>query len=222
MAIVRNIGKVIVPAYGKGPKDVIKYINEQAWSTGADIGSVSLNGDFYSVVGANGVITIVGGVGNLKLQATINATATEIPITTVTVSGTPSLFPLSIWPASGYFRIDDEIIQYTSINPKATSASGYDEFQLSSAALRGVKDSVAASHTATVSGPLITEVLIGVVSNMEFNNDTGVFNIWTRTTQSICPDESYGADGYTDTVTTHLIPCPEDVVTFFEIEGVSS
>ena len=222
MAIVRNIGKVIVPAYGKGPKDVIKYINEQAWSTGADIGSVSLNGDFYSVVGANGVITIVGGVGNLKLQATINATATEIPITTVTVSGTPSLFPLSIWPTSGYFRIDDEIVQYTSINPKATSASGYDEFQLTSSALRGAKDTTAATHTSTVSGPLITEVLIGVVSNMEFNNDTGVFNIWTRTTQSICPDESYGADGYTDTVTTHLIPCPEDVVTFFEIEGVSS
>ena len=222
MAIIKNIKKIIVPAYGKGPKDVIKYINEQAWSTGADIGSVSLNGNFYSVAGANGVITIVGGVGNLKLQATINATATEIPITTVTVSGTPSLFPLSIWPTSGYFRIDDEIIQYTSINPKATSASGYDEFQLTSSALRGVKDTTAATHTSTGSGPLITEILIGVVSDIQLNNDTGVFNIWTQTTQHTAPDESYGADGYTTTVTSNLIPCTEDTVTFFEIEGESS
>ena len=51
MAIIKNITKLIVPAYGKGSKDVITYINEQAWSAGADVGTISLNGEFYSVMG---------------------------------------------------------------------------------------------------------------------------------------------------------------------------
>ena len=56
MTIIKNISKLIVPAYGKGAKDVIKYINEQAWSAGADVGTISLNGDLYSVIGSQGLV----------------------------------------------------------------------------------------------------------------------------------------------------------------------
>ena len=76
MAIIKNITKLIVPAYGKGSKDVITYINEQAWSAGTDVGTISLNGEFYSVMGSQGLVPEM-----LLLQATINATATSIPVT---------------------------------------------------------------------------------------------------------------------------------------------
>jgi len=218
MAVIRNISKLVVPAYNKGPKDVIDYINAQAWiPTSSDVGLIEYPGNFGSYNGTNGIVIVAGGVGNVSLQVTINATALVIPVTTVTVSGTPSLFPLSFWPPNGYVRIDDEIIQYTSINPKASSASGYDEFQLSAVTDRGVLGSTAASHTASASGPLMLEILLGSVTKIEYNKTLGVFNVWTRTTQDVYAEQSYAADPpITTTYETYLIPCPEDVVTFFE------
>ena len=217
MTVIKNISKLVVPAYNKGPKDVIDYINAQAWiPTSSDVGLIEYPGNFGSYVGANEIVVGAVGVSQVTLQVTINATALVIPATTVTVSGTPTLFPLSFWPLSGYIRIDDEIINYTSINPRSTSVSGYDEFQLSAVTDRGILGSTAATHTATVSGPVLVEILLGVVRKIEYNKTLGVFNVWTRTTQNVHPEQSYAADPGTTTYETYLIPCPEDVVTFFE------
>jgi len=210
MAVIKNISKLVVPAYNKGPKDVIDYINAQAWiPTSSDVGLVENPGNFGSYAGTNGTIT------QAILQVTINATALVIPATTP-IPGTPSLYPLSYWPTSGYVRIDDEIIKYTSINPRSTSASGFDEFQLTSTADRGVLGSTATTHTAIVGGPAFSEILLGATTKIEYNKELGVFNIWTRTTQDFGTEQSYGAGTRVITYETYLIPCPEDVVTFFE------
>ena len=208
MAIIRNISKLIVPAYNKGPKDVINYINEQAWSTGADVGTISINGEFYSVVGVGGMLPFP-----LSLQATITSSTISIPVTNP-LGNTSALS--SIVP-SGYVLIGSEIIQYTSITTGGSSASGYDELTMPSTAYRGVKGTTAAGHTGGLS-TLISEILFGTVSNIEYNQNTEVFNVWTQTTQIIY-------QGYilqSSTVTTHLIPCPENTVTFFEVDGVAS
>ena len=208
MSVIKNISKLIVPAYGKGPKDVINYINEQAWSTGADVGTISINGDFYSVIGSQGLVPEL-----LLLQATINATATSIPVTNTPSGDNSSLGAIS--PA-GYVLIEDEVIRYTSITPAGSSVSGYDELTLTSSALRGVKDTTAATHTVGVIP--ITEILFGTVSNIEYNQNIEVFNVWTQTTQVVYQGYSLQSS----TVTTHLIPCPENTVTFFEVDGVAS
>ena len=208
MAIIRNISKLIVPAYNKGPKDVINYINEQAWSTGADVGTISINGEFYSVMGSGGLLPFP-----LSLQATITSSTISIPVTNP-LGHTSALS--SIAP-SGYVLIGSEIIQYTSITTGGSSASGYDELTMPSTAYRGVKGTTAAGHTGGLS-TLISEILFGTVSNIEYNQNTEVFNVWTQTTQIVY-------QGYilqSSTVTTHLIPCPENTVTFFEVDGVAS
>jgi hypothetical protein len=208
MAIIRNISKLIVPAYNKGPKDVINYINEQAWSTGADVGTISINGEFYSVMGSGGLLPFP-----LSLQATITSSTISIPVTNP-LGNTSALSSLA---PSGYVLIGSEIIQYTSITTSGSSVSGYDELTMPSTAYRGVKGTTAAGHTGGLS-TLISEILFGTVSNIEYNQNTEVFNVWTQTTQIIY-------QGYilqSSTVTTHLIPCPENTVTFFEVDGVAS
>ena len=213
MAVIKNISKLVVPAYNKSAKDVIDYINAQAWiPTSADVGLVEYPGNFGSYIGTNGTTT------ESILQVTINATALVIPATTV-LPPLPSVFPLSYWPTSGYVRIDDEIIRYTSINPKNSSVSGFDEFQLTSTADRGVLGTTATTHTAIVGGPAISEILLGAVRKIEYNKDQGVFNIWTRTTQEVGTEQSYGSGVITTTYESYLIPCPESVVSFFETIG---
>ena len=213
MAVIKNISKLVVPAYNKSAKDVIDYINAQAWiPTSADVGLVEYPGNFGSYIGTNGTTT------ESILQVTINATALVIPATTI-LPPLPSVFPLSYWPTSGYVRIDDEIIRYTSINPKNSSVSGFDEFQLTSTADRGVLGTTAAIHTAIVGGPAMSEILLGAVRKIEYNKDQGVFNIWTRTTQETYSEQSYGAGPVAITYESYLIPCPESVVSFFETIG---
>ena len=186
MAVIKNISKLVVPAYNKGPKDVIDYINAQAWiPTSSEVGLVEYPGSFGSYIGNNGVVS------QAILQATINATDLIIPVTTPT-PGVPSAQPLSYWPTSGYIRLDDEIIKYSSVNPALTSASGFDEFVVTSTADRGVLGTTAASHTAIVGGPAFIEILIGATTKIEYNKDLGVFNIWTRSTQATYPEQSYG------------------------------
>jgi len=214
MAVIKNISKLIVTAYNKGPKDVIDYINAQAWTPiPADVGLVEYPGTFGSYIGTNGVLT------EAILQVSINATDLVIPATTP-VFGVPSAFPLSFWPTSGYIKLDDEIIKYSNVNPMSSSASGFDEFVVASILDRGVLGTTASSHTAIVGvGPAFVEILLGATTKIEYNKDQGVFNVWTRTTQDFGTAQSYGAGTRTITYETYLIPCPESVVSFFETEG---
>ena len=208
MSIIKNISKLVVPAYNKGAKDVIDYINNQAWApTSADVGLVENPGSFGSYMGTSQVL------GEPYLQATILATTLVIPVTTAV--GTT---PLKFFPASGYVQIGSEVFYYSSINKAAASVSGFDEFVVSSTANRGVKGTTAAGHTAGATA-LFTLILIGATTKIEYNKDQGVFNIWTRTTEVWDPTGFYGANGFTTDYITYLVPCPEDVVTFFETAG---
>jgi|TARA_B110001454_G_scaffold176335_1_gene168424 hypothetical protein len=210
MAIIKNISKLVVPAYNKGPKDVIDYINNQAWApTSADVGLVEYPGDFGSYVGS--VDLIIPNDITPFLQATIIATDLVIPVT----NHTPPSKPLSSWPASGYAQVDSEIFYYSSILRGAFSPSTYDEFIISSTANRGVKGTTAVGHTAGA-GAFFTLILIGATTKIEYNKTLGVFNVWTRTTQQRDLTGFYGDNGWTYEYMTYLIPCPEDVVTFFE------
>ena len=208
MAVIKNISKLVVPAYNKGPKDVIDYINNQAWApTSADVGLVENPGSFGSYIGTAQILGIP------YLQATILATTLVIPVTTAV--GTT---PLKYFPASGYVQIGSEVLYYSSINRAASSVSGFDEFVVASTADRGVKGTTAAGHTAGVSA-LFTVILFGATTKIEYNKDQAVFNIWTRTTDVSDPTGFYGDNGFTTAYITYLIPCPEDVVTFFETAG---
>ena len=204
MAIIKNISKLVVPAYNKGPKDVIDYINAQAWiPTSSDVGLIEYPGNFGSYVGTNQII------GEPYLQATILSTTLAIP-----VEGGEST-PLNNWSAAGYAFIGSEVFYYSAIDPAATSASGYDEFTVASTADRGVLGTTAAGHTAAASATF-TQILIGATTKIEYNKDLGIFNIWTKTTEQMDMTFAYGAQGWTYVYNTYLVPCPEDVVTFFE------
>ena len=204
MAVIKNISKLIVPAYNKGPKDVVDYINNQAWApTSADVGLIQNPGDFGSYVGINQVL------GEPYLQATILATTLVIPVQ----GGVAK--PIANWSATGYALIGAEVFWYIGINPAATSASGYDEFVVPTTASRGVLGTTAAGHTAAASATF-TQILIGATTKIEYNKDLGVFNIWTRTTEQMDVTFWYGGNGWTYEYNTYLLPCPEDVVTFFE------
>ena len=208
MSVIKNISKLVVPAYNKGPKDVIDYINNQAWApTSADVGLVENPGSFGSYIGTAQILGIP------YLQATILATTLVIPVTTAV--GTT---PLKYFPASGYVQIGSEVLYYSSINRAASSVSGFDEFVVASTADRGVKGTTAAGHTAGVSA-LFTVILFGATTKIEYNKDQAVFNIWTRTTDVSDLTGFYGDNGFTTAYITYLIPCPEDVVTFFETKG---
>jgi hypothetical protein len=208
MSVIKNISKLVVPAYNKGPKDVIDYINNQAWApTSADVGLVENPGSFGSYIGTAQILGIP------YLQATILATTLVIPVTTAV--GTT---PLKYFSASGYVQIGSEVLYYSSINRAASSVSGFDEFVVASTADRGVKGTTAAGHTAGASA-LFTVILFGATTKIEYNKDQAVFNIWTRTTDVSDLTGFYGDNGFTTAYITYLIPCPEDVVTFFETKG---
>ena len=210
MAVIKNISKLVVPAYNKGPKDIVDYINAQAWiPTSSDVGLIENPGSFGSYIGADGE-TIPSFP---YLQATILATTLVIP--TDAPINTP---PLAYWAESGYANIGSEVFYYSSINRAAVSASGYDEFVISSTADRGVKGTTAAGHTAGVTA-LFTVILIGATTKIEYNKDQGVFNVWTKTTQIYDSTGFYGDNGWDYIYNTYLLPCPENVVTFFETQG---
>jgi len=217
MAIIRNISKLVVPAYNKGPKDVIDYINNQAFApVSADVGLIEYPGEFGSYEGsATFYVGLMPANGSTELWQTINATDL-----TVYVIG--SLFPWSLayWPTSGYASIGSEVFFYSSIvagdsNQLPTDPLYHDHFIIASTANRGVKGTTAASHTAGTSA-VISEILFGSTTKIEYNKDQGVFNVWTRTTEIWDPTGYYGNNGWTTVYDTYLIPCPEDVVTFFE------
>jgi len=204
MSVIKNISKLIVPAYNKGPKDVVDYINDQAWlPTSSDVGLIENPGTFGSYVGLNQTF------GVPYLQATILATTLVIP-----VQGTVPK-PLGNWSPAGYALIGSELFYYASINPAASSVSGYDEFVVSSTANRGVLGTTAAGHTAAASA-VFTQILLGATTKIEYNKSQGVFNVWTKTTEQQDITFFYGGNGWTYVYNTYLIPCPEDVVTFFE------
>jgi len=204
MAIIKNISKLVVPAYNKGPKDVVDYINAQAWlPTSTDVGLIENPGDFGSYVGTNQIF------GEPYLQATILATTLAIP-----VEGGVST-PLGNWSGAGYAFIGSEVFYYSAIAPASSSVSGYDEFTVASTADRGVLGTTATGHTAAGTATF-AQILIGATTKIEYNKPLGVFNVWTKTTEQMDISFSYGAQGWTYVYNTYLVPCPEDVVTFFE------
>lgn len=212
MPILRNIAKLVAPNYGKGTNDTIDYINSAPWSAAADVSIIKLNQEFGSHTGSNGSAT------GSYLFSTINTTDLIIPGTSAFAPFAGDVF--STWPTSGYVLIGTEVIGYTSVNPQSSSASGLDELVVPSTAYRGMWGTSADTHIGGAT-TLITEILFGVVSNIEYNTDDKSFNIWTNVTQGVGPAQSYGAD-MTNTVSSYLFPLTEENVTFYEYSAVTA
>ena len=157
MAILTNIQRVIMPAATKGMPEVIDYVDQIPWSTGADVVVLSNTGYFYTKLGTNAAV----------MDVTINATD-------LTISSSSSSSDIDDFPATGYIMIEDEVMYYN-----ARSGSG-GTFTIPSTASRGVLGTTAATHTATQD---IKEILRGVISRIEYNTESGFVNVWSTTTQ---------------------------------------
>ena len=157
MAIISNIARVIMPAATKGMPEVIDYVDQLPWSTGADVVVLTDGGYFYTKLGANEAV----------MDVTINATD-------LTISSSSSESDIDDFPTTGYLMIEDEVMYYS-----ARSGSG-GTFTIPSTANRGVLGTTAATHTADQD---IKEILRGVISRIEYNTESGFINVWSTTTQ---------------------------------------
>ena len=157
MAVIKNIQRVIMPAATKGMPEVIDYVDQIPWSTGADVVVLTDAGYFYTKLGSNEAV----------MDVTINATA-------LTISSSSSADDIDNFPDTGYLMIETEVMYYS-----ARSGSG-GTFTIPSTASRGVLGTTAASHTAPQD---IKEILRGVINNIEYNTESGFINVWSTTTQ---------------------------------------
>jgi len=157
MPVVTNIQRVIMPAATKGMPEVIDYVDQIPWSTGADVVVLTNAGNFYTKLGTNAAV----------MDVTVNATD-------LTISSSSSAADIDDFPATGYLMIETEVMYYS-----ARSGSG-GTFTIPSTASRGVLGTTAASHTAPQN---IQEILRGVINRIEYNTDSGFVNVWATTTQ---------------------------------------
>ena len=106
------------------------------------------------------------------LAAGINATDLTIRVTATA---------LATYPVPGWIYIGTEAIYYDSIDPSTTSASGDDEFILSTVAYRGVFGTTAAIHSTSAA---VRDILPFFARTINRDADRGVFNISYKATQN--------------------------------------
>jgi hypothetical protein len=190
MAIIRNVQKVIMPAATKGMPEVITYLNEEPWSAGSDVIVLTNGGSFYRRLGNNFDV----------LNAPIIASDIVIPVLDTVIH--------DAWPATGYLLIGSEVIQYSSW----TFAS----FVLSSPVLRGAFGTTAAGHTAA---DPIAEILPGVVSNIEYDTDAGLVNVWSTAQQYVweIDPQSLSHQLVSTTPEVSLFSIPDDNISLIEL-----
>ena len=105
------------------------------------------------------------------LTAGINATDLTIRVT----AGV-----LATYPVPGYIYIGTEAIYYDSIDPSTTSASGDDEFILSTVLYRGYLSTTAAIHSTSAA---VRDIVPYFAKTINRDADRGVFNVSYNATQ---------------------------------------
>jgi hypothetical protein len=190
MAIIRNVQKVIMPAATKGMPEVITYLNEEPWSAGSDVTVLTNGGSFYRRFGNNFDV----------LNAPIIASDIVIPVLDTVIH--------DAWPATGYLLIGSEVIQYSSWTPFS--------FVLSSSVLRGTFGTTAASHAAA--DPIV-EILTGVISNIEYDTDAGLVNVWSTAQQYVweVDAQSLSHQLVSTTPQVSLFSIPDDNISLIEL-----
>jgi hypothetical protein len=190
MAIISNVQKVVMPAATKGMPEVITYLNEEPWSAGSDVIVLTNGGSFYRRLGSNNDI----------LNSPLIASNITIPVLASVAHDK--------FPSTGYIMIGSEVIQYDSWSLTA--------FTLSSTALRGVFGTTATTHVAP--SP-IGEILPGVISNIEYDTDAGLVNVWSTAEQYVW---EYNAQTLVHSLVSttpevSLFSIPDDNISLIEI-----
>ena len=190
MAIISNVQKVVMPAATKGMPEVITYLNEEPWSAGSDVIVLTNGGSFYRRVGSNTDI----------LNSPIVGADIVIPVLSSVIHDK--------FPATGYILIESEAIQYSSW----TNTS----FVLASTAERGVFGTSAVSHSALLP---IAEILPGVISNIEYDTDAGLVNVWSTAEQHVWEYNSQTLvhSLVSTTPEVSLFSIPDDNISLIEI-----
>ena len=232
MAKIKNIKKIVLANSGSGADAVVTYVNEGPWSTASSVTVVELAGEFFAGEGASG--------NNWSLDGTITDAATTVVVTGTFGGNLPQQFeqtPYTGWSypvpptGGGRIMIGTEVIKYGACTFSGNTSldTDYTTATLTSCT-RGDRSTTAAGHT---DGDTVKEILIGQVSNIEYDTVEANFNVWTSTTQvyyemqgttgtSINPSLEPGVPEYVPRATQHLVPVSDTSVTLYEVTGEQS
>lgn len=258
MAVITDIQEFVIANQGSGADAVVNYINEGPWSTSTSVTVVKTGAEFYATVGASKTSPSV------KMLLT---TPIGTGDTTIVASGTfgqlrsVNGFKIAVPADGGYIQIDAEVIKvgtvaFSNVTP-GTATCGYQaggggQFPLPppftpytpedyttvtfSGCTRAQKSTTANAHIINSD---IDEILLGTVSNINYDKSAGTFNTYADTSQRYFtedvlaplippPMDSPGitadchAPYYESRVTQHLIPIPEANVTLYTIASDES
>ena len=172
--LVKNIQRILIPKttslnFGDLATYLGVYGAGSTYGPTADWLSISVTSNYETATysGSN-----FGNRPITALTAGINATDLTIRVT----AGT-----LATYPVPGYIYIGTEAIYYDSIDPSTTSASGDDEFILSTVAYRGAFGTTAAIHSTSAA---VRDILPFFARTINRDADRGVFNISYKATQN--------------------------------------
>lgn len=258
MAIITDIQEFVIANQGSGADSVISYINAGPWSTSTSVTVVKTGAEFYATVGGSKTSASV----KMLLSTAINTTDT-----TIVASGTfgqyrfTGGFKIAIPADGGYIQIGSEVIKVGTVafsdNTAGTSTCGWqvggngqespwpppltdytpipDYTTVTfSGCTRAQKSTTAASHLLNAD---IDEILLGTVSNINYDKGAGTFNTYANTSQRYLTEDELPipaldpfqgvtvnctAPYYETRVTQHLIPIPEANVTLYTVASDES
>ena len=179
VTLIKDIQRILIPkATTLDFGDLATYLGVygagSTYGPTADWLSISVNSQYETPTYAG------SNFGNrliTALTAGINATDLTIRVT----AGS-----LAAYPVPGYIYIGTEAIYYDSIDPSTTSASGDDEFILSTVTYRGSLNTTAATHSTS---DVVKDIIVFFAESINFDIAIGVFNVSYKATQ-------YGRAGY--------------------------
>ena len=253
MAVITDIQEFVIANQGSGADAVVNYINEGPWSTSTSVTVVKTGAEFYATVGASKTSSSV----KMLLSVAIGTGDT-----TIVASGTfgqlrnPNGFKIGVPADGGYIQIGSEVIKvgtvaFSDSTPGALTCgyqAGMQPPPLApyvpedyttvtfSGCTRAQKSTTATSHSLNDD---VDEILIGTVSNINYDKSAGTFNTYANTSQRYLtedvlaplPSLSWDSPGitanchtpyYESRVTQHLIPIPEANVTLYTIASDES
>tara|TARA_R100001244_G_scaffold109267_1_gene80861 strand:+ start:282 stop:1016 length:735 start_codon:yes stop_codon:yes gene_type:complete len=238
MAIISGITKLIMPAASKGMPEIVDYINQRSWNAStADIVEITVNEYWFGDLIEIPPFGTLGGLNDYEIIYYPGGDGIELPELQIAIAssgvvripctndngdydslkfwnGTGGTIP---YPSSKYIQIDTEVIEYYSIESSQTSASGYDEFRINDE-VRGKFGSTAASHSDETE---VKPVTSGIVSDIEYDTDTGMFTVRTKNTLMQDSSGTYGVlQGFDEAVVTYAFyTIPKEQVGVYEVDS---
>ena len=176
--LVKNIQRFLIPKTTATVADLAAYLgvygNGTTYGPTADWLSISVGRPVDGAWPSTYTTWEGSHYGNRPatvLTAGINATDLTIRVT----AGV-----LATYPVPGYIYIGTEAIYYDSIDPSTTSASGDDEFILSTVLYRGYLSTTPAIHSTSAA---VRDIVPYFAKTINRDPDRGVFNVSYNATQ---------------------------------------